>query len=115
VRVADPYVSACRIRPIKALAPKILAALEQKSPDIGVELILAPFMQQADLCTGAREATVRFCRISGEFDWGPGIVRLRLAEWLGASAGVTHGNRMTGQEGPRCGTVRGTAHRIIPA
>jgi hypothetical protein len=31
-------------------------------PDMGVESILAPFMQQADLCIAALGADVRFCR-----------------------------------------------------
>jgi hypothetical protein len=36
--------------PIKALAPEDLGILGAEIPDIGVESILAPFMQQAGLC-----------------------------------------------------------------
>ena len=67
-------------------------------------------------------------RIPGEKSAGQGQMRERsvkrsalTARTLAGIGGalslsdVTHGNRMMGQQGPRRGTVRGTAHRIIPA
>jgi len=36
--------------PIKALAPGDLGLLGSRNPDMGVESILTPFMQQAEIC-----------------------------------------------------------------
>lgn len=61
--LGSSHKSACRTKPIKALAPEDLGLLGSRNPRYGVELsILAPFMQQAVLYTRRAPADGRICR-----------------------------------------------------